>query len=267
MNTAKNDHFLWFGLSISIHLLILAAIFVSLQNKPSLVRKPTQKRFAFKVPAPIVFYGHQMDPNKAPGSLSQTHQPSPQAARASVPPPSEQTEQTASQKIHRPPAQAPEKITEVKEKPSVVTPIKQEPTLAEMLNQARRNFKMPQKSNLQVDGDGAGQPLVIREGDIKYYSLWSSFLKHLNNAARFNRVKNKVPLEQWLSNKLIKNHLQCSITINKKGDVEDIDIILSSGYKPYDELCIQDVWSASPFPPLPDQLGKNVARFEVRTYF
>lgn len=267
MNTTKNDNFIWFGLSISIHTLILAAIFISLQNKPSLIHKPSQKNFSFKVPAPIIFYGHQMDPHKMPGSLSQTHQSSPQAMRQSTSPAAETVKQAAPKTIQKP-KRAPEKPSVIKkEKTQTTVPAKKEPTLAEMFNQIRRDFRLPQKSNLYADGDGAGQPLVIREGDIKYYSLWSGFLKHLNNAARFNRVKNPVPLEQWLSHKLIKNHLQCGITINKKGEVQDIDIILSSGYKPYDELCIQDIWSASPFPPLPDQLGKNVARFEVRTYF
>lgn len=266
MNTTRNDHFVWFGLSISIHLLLLACIFISLKNKPSLVHKPQAKKFAFKVPAPIVFYGQQMAPNKMPGSLSQATQPSPQAMRQpAAPVPQTNNNQQATPKIQKT-AQVPEKPSLIKKEPHTVAPQKKEPTLADIFNQARQNFNFPVKSNLKTAGDGAGQPLVIREGDIQYYSLWSTFLNHLNNAARFNRVKNPVPLGEWVANKFIKNHLQCGITVNKKGEVQDIDIILSSGYKPYDELCIKDIWSASPFPPLPDQLGKNVARFEVRTY-
>lgn len=261
MNTTKNDHFVWFGLSISIHLLILACIFLSLKNKPSLVHKPQAKKFAFEVPAPIVFYGQQMAPNKAPGSLSQATQPSTQPQPAQTAQPAQQQEEPKPQ-----PTEKVEAVIPVQKKPINAVQPKKEPTLADMFNHARQNFNFPQKSNLKAAGDGAGQPLVIREGDIQYYSLWSTFLNHLNNAARFNRVKNPVPLGQWVENKFIKNHLQCGITVNKKGEVQDIDIILSSGYTPYDELCIQDIWSASPFPPLPDQLGKKVARFEVRTY-
>ena len=264
MNTTRNDHFVWFGLSISIHLLILACVFLSLKNKPSLVHKPTAKKFAFKVPTPIVFYGQQMAPNKMPGSLSQATQPSPQPAQQQAAP--QQTQQQAAPKPQTQPTEKTKDDLPAPKKPAEIDQPKKEPTLADMFNHARQNFNFPQKSNLQTAGDGAGQPLVIREGDIKYYSLWSTFLNHLNNAARFNRVRNPVPLGEWVANKFIKNHLQCGITVNKKGEVQDIDIILSSGYQQYDELCIQDIWSASPFPPLPDQLGKNVARFEVRTY-
>lgn len=252
MNTSRNDHFIWFGMSVSIHILILACIFISLQNKPSLVHQPQKKKFAFNVPAPIIFYGHQMAPNKAPGSLSQ------------ITPPQQPVQKQAIQNI--PKHENLSSLAPLEKKPLEKEHTKKEISLADIFNDARKHFSIPQKTNLQVPGDGAGQPLVIREGDIQYYSLWSTFLNHLNNAARFNRMKNPAPLGEWLTNKLIKNHIQCGITINKKGEVQDIDIILSSGHKPYDELCIQDIWSASPFPPLPDQLGKNVARFEVRTY-
>lgn len=265
MNTKKQDHFIWLGLSLSIHLFVLACIFISLTNKPLLMHKPLKKKIAFKVPAPIVFYGQQTDTNKAAGSLTQTHQLSPQPVQQSstAATPNKQEEKKITEKQLAP---AIKKSPVIDKKPLLPENKKKEPTLADMFNQARQNFKLPQKSNLQTDGQGAGSPLVIREGDIKYYSLWSAFLKHLNNAARFNRVKNPVPLAQWISHKLIKNHLQCGITVNKKGEVQDIDIILSSGYEPYDKLCIQDIWSASPFPPLGDQLGKNSARFEVRTH-
>ena len=147
MNTATNDHFLWFGLSISVHIIILAAIFISLQNKPSLVHKPVQKQFAFKVPAPIVFYGHQMDPNKTPGSLSQTHQKSPLPIRASTTSPS-QEKQPASAVSNPQSKQPTEKFVKKQKKTLAIPPIKKEPTLAEMFSQVRQNFRMPQKSNL-----------------------------------------------------------------------------------------------------------------------
>jgi hypothetical protein len=252
VNQRDDNQFLWFGLSISIHLLILACLFVSLMNKPSLVHQPKKKLFAFKVPAPVVFYGQQMAPNKRPGSMntaqSQTSQPKPQVLKK--------------------PAQE-QKITkqEIKEKPLKVAPQKKQPTLADIFNHARQTFASSSRlTDLQAHGDGAGQPVVIREGDMKYYSLWSTFLNHLNNAARFNRVQNPVPVEEWLRSKKITQNMQCAITINKKGEVQDIDIVASSGLKAFDAVCVEDIWSASPFPPLPDQLGKTVARFEVRSY-
>jgi outer membrane biosynthesis protein TonB len=273
INQKEEHHFLWFGVSISIHLLILACIFVSLKNKPSLVRKPHEKKISFKVPAPIVFYGQQMAPNKKPGSLAQPAQQATQPQKQAQPSqkqaqPSQQ--ETQPQKQTQPPSKllptkkTPESIP-VKKQPTAVTSTKKDLSLADIFNHARQNFNIPKKTDLQAPGDGAGQPLVIREGDMKYYSLWSTFLHHLNNAARFNQVKSPLPLGEWLQNRFIKNNLQFAITINKKGEVQDISIMVSSGYKPYDERCIQDTWSASPFPPLPDQLGKNVARFEVRT--
>lgn len=254
MNKSKNDQFVWFGASITVHLFVLTCIFVSLQHKPSFVHKPKDKNFAFKVPAPIIFYGQQMAPNKRPGSLPKTTQAV-----------SGQQQSKTTQKP-QPETIKPKQSAPTTKKALTVNPTKQNPSLADIFNHARQNFTLPKKTPLQIDGDGAGQPLVIREGDMQYYSLWSTFLTHLNNAARFNRIKSPAPITEWIQLGLLKNNLQCGITINKKGEVQDISIILSSGHVTYDELCIQDIWSASPFPPLPDQLGKKVARFEVRSY-
>lgn len=116
-------------------------------------------------------------------------------------------------------------------------------------------------------GEGSGQPVVIREGDMRYYSVWAKFLQHLNDVVRFNRVKNKTPLFAWIQSGLVKNNIFCGITVTRDGKVLDIDLITSSGYQPFDSVCMADIWSASPFPPLPDSMKQEKARFEVRSYF
>lgn len=247
----KHSQSVWFILSLSLHMVVLACLFISLVHKPSLLRKEKQPLKTFPVPAPVVFYGHQMDPLKKPGSmaLATPAQPQPSAQKAPPPPaPTKKEVETAPQK-------------------TVPNQNKETLTLKDIFNHARKTFASnPHISDLQAPGDAAGQPIVIREGDMKYYSLWAGFLKHLNSTARFNRVQKPVPIAEWIKSKKIKQNMQCGITINKKGEVQAIDITISSGYTEFDQLCIEDIWSASPFPPLPDQLGKTVARFEVKSY-
>ena len=259
----KYSQGLWLGLSIIAHLLFLACLFATIANKPTLVRQlDSKKLFTFKVPAPVIFYGQPMESDKRPGLISvpsfQENKPlqaqEKSLKKASVPEP-ESIEQELTKKINT--------------AKSTLSPNKKnkQSTLVDIFNHARKTFSnTPHATDLQMPGDGAGQPIVIREGDIKYYSLWSTFLKHLNNAAQFNRVQHRVPVQEWIASKKITENLQCDITINKKGEIIDIAIRLSSGYKPFDEICIQDIWSASPFPPLPDQLGKSIAQFEVILY-
>ena len=116
------------------------------------------------------------------------------------------------------------------------------------------------------DDQGSGHQITIKEGDMKYYTLWAKFLNHLNQAARFNRRGKEGMIQAWMNNKEIQYILQCGITIDMQGKILDIEIMVSSGCAGFDKLCISDIRSAVPYPPLPESLGKKTARFEVNVY-
>ena len=101
---------------------------------------------------------------------------------------------------------------------------------------------------------------------MRYYTVWTKFLQHLNQTAQFNRIKKNIPLINWVRSGLLKKDLYCGITVTKEGKVLAIDIISSSGYKPFDDTCVSDIWASSPFPPLPESMHKEQARFEVRSH-
>ena len=116
------------------------------------------------------------------------------------------------------------------------------------------------------DEQGSGHQITIKEGDMKYYTLWAKFLNHLNQAARFNRRGKEGMIQAWMNNKQIQYILQCGITVDMQGKILDIEIMVSSGCPGFDKLCISDIRSAVPYPPLPESLGKKTARFEVNVY-
>jgi hypothetical protein len=116
------------------------------------------------------------------------------------------------------------------------------------------------------DDQGSGHQITIKEGDMKYYTLWAKFLNHLNQSARFNRRGKEGMIHNWILNKEIQYILQCGITIDMQGKILDIEIMVSSGCPGFDKLCISDIRSAVPYPPLPESLGKKTARFEVNVY-
>ncbi len=116
------------------------------------------------------------------------------------------------------------------------------------------------------DDQGSGHQITIKEGDMKYYTLWAKFLNHLNQAARFNRRGKEGMIQAWMNNREIQYILQCGITVDMQGKVLDIEIMVSSGCPGFDKVCISDIRSAVPYPPLPESLGKKTARFEVNVY-
>ena len=116
------------------------------------------------------------------------------------------------------------------------------------------------------DDQGSGHQITIKEGDMKYYTLWAKFLNHLNQSARFNRRGKEGMIHNWMNNKEIQYILQCGITVDMQGKILDIEIMVSSGCPGFDKLCISDIRSAVPYPPLPESLGKKTARFEVNVY-
>ena len=116
------------------------------------------------------------------------------------------------------------------------------------------------------DVNGSGHQITIKEGDMKYYTLWAKFLNHLNQAARFNRRGKEHRIHELIQTGAITYILQCAITVDKEGKLIDIELTNSSGSPEFDQLCISDIKSGIPYPPLPDSLGKKIARFEVNVY-
>lgn len=116
------------------------------------------------------------------------------------------------------------------------------------------------------DVNGSGHQITIKEGDMKYYTLWAKFLNHLNQAARFNRRGKEHRIHELVQTGAVTYILQCAITVDKEGKLVDIELANSSGSPEFDQLCISDIKSGIPYPPLPDSLGKKIARFEVNVY-
>ncbi len=265
-------------------------------------KQPTQEKKTqpldpktFNVPVPVMYYGKELDPNKTPGTPTKKQTETEFKKTEPLPPLHQEESHTKETLLKKIESEITEILEEVKKEKTVLqepllevkeqatqtlpkksplqktlpetippkekTPGKKQLTLADLFN------KSPLTStDTQMIGEGSGQPIVIKEGDMKYYSVWSKFLNHLNQTARFNRIKKKVPLMEWIKNGLLKKDLFCGITVTKEGKVLAIDIISSSGFKTFDDMCIQDIWASSPFPPLPESMGKEQARFEVRSY-
>jgi len=116
------------------------------------------------------------------------------------------------------------------------------------------------------DDQGSGRQITIKEGDMKYYTLWAKFLNHLNASARFSRRGKERLFEQWIRSGQIQYVMQCGITVDRQGNVIDIDLVVSSGCREFDAQCFYDIKAAVPYPPLPESLGKKSARFEVSVY-
>ena len=112
-------------------------------------------------------------------------------------------------------------------------------------------------------GDGYGSDIVITEGDMRYYSVWKKFLHHINETAQYNQIRHKQDSTQWRQKGLIKNPSIMSVTVAKNGTCLAVTVLHSSGCTPFDTFNVQTAWSASPYPPLPESMGKEQARFEI----
>ncbi len=324
MNKEKEQKSAWIIYSITLHALIIIALLISLNDTSLLNPKKEaapvilmdQKELrhkshtekiknkepqtldpkTFTVPAPVMYYGHEIDPHKKPGNPTEKKiEASPDNnTHDSI----EKKDKKESDIVPELPITEPEKselsnkeiksdnnesmidtiieknifmddkkFIPLKKTRSRSTTSSHEQSCSKKLTLADLFKKSPLvTTDTQMIGEGSGQPIVIKEGDMKYYSVWTKFLHHLNQTARFNRIKKKVPLIEWIKTGQLKKDLFCGITVTKEGKVLSIDIISSSGFKPFDTMCIEDIWASSPFPPLPESMGKEQARFEVRSY-
>lgn len=285
------------GLSVLIHLLLCACLFLAVIHK----QLPFPQTASFikpeVVPAPVMFVQEEpqqpeppkttpldVDPpgvpnglrvsmaefpdqalltNKKPG-LPDTKDAPATAKKMPVPTPTLQKE------IEKLPdtKKAPD-LTQLEKKAEGKIPVPKELSLADLFKNAQK--AVAHDAAMLTSQDGGGGPsgqIVITEGSLKYYSLWSKFLSHLNDAARFNRrggINQQV--QQWLQTGLIKKEALFAIDVNKKGQVINVTLLSSSGHTPFDTLCISDIWSAVPFPPLPDSIDRPTARFQVKAFF
>lgn len=147
-------------------------------------------------------------------------------------------------------------------------PVPKEMTLADLFKNAHKALGHEEKILSSEDGGGPSGDIVITEGSLKYYSLWVKFLQHLNDAARFNRRGGiDRDVQMWLQTGLIRKEALFAIDIDKKGQIVNVTLLSSSGHTPFDKLCITDIWSAAPYPPLPSSIDRPTARFQVKAFF
>lgn len=118
-------------------------------------------------------------------------------------------------------------------------------------------------------GEGYGQHVVIKEGDMRYYSVWRKLLHHMNQTAQYNHIRNRKNIErinpqEW--QRMVKRPCGMSLVIQKDGTCTEVAVLQSSGYEVFDRIAVEDAWSGSPYPPLPDSITDDAARFEVFRY-
>ncbi len=284
------------GFSILIHALICAFLFLAIIQKQLPSLRPLSYIKPENVPAPVVFVQEpkpapqqpstplEIDPPGVPNGLriSMAELPDESLLANKKPGLPGTTDTSATEKklpFNKPVTKeiepTPEKplpktaAAELIKKSDATIPIQKEPSLADLFKNAHKAFAHETVPLTSHDGGGgpSGQ-IVISEGSLKYYSLWSKFLTHLNDAARFNRRGGKnQEVQHWLNSGLIKKEALFAIDIDKKGQVINVTLLSSSGHTPFDQLCISDIWSAVPYPPLPDSLGRPTARFQVKAFF
>ena len=137
-------------------------------------------------------------------------------------------------------------------------------TLADLFKDLSSAGALTGKDQSSQEGQTDGDMLIIGQGDMKYYSFLQKFVTHINQVFSFYGGPDKV--KNWINKGFIKNDTHLSITIDKNGKVLSALITQSSGCKAFDELSLQTINQASPFPPIPDRLGHQKVRVDLSSY-
>jgi len=106
-----------------------------------------------------------------------------------------------------------------------------------------------------------GQELVIVQGDMKYYSFLKKFITHINQVFSFHGGPRK--MIDWIQDGSIGKRAGISVTIDRQGNVLSRRLMHSCGHAPADELLVDAVDLASPFPPVPAHFGHKTVRVEL----
>ena len=207
------------------------------QTKKDIPQKPEKKESqaldpaTFTVPVPVMYYGKELDPNKTPGTPTEKKTDKTQEIDILK----QIIEETNSEQLLKEVAESQNNVeTLSKNEPSSLENLLTQPTFipddTKTASSERRVSKKPsshtktsqpkkltladifKKSPMiseetQMIGEGSGQPIIIKEGDMKYYSVWTKFLHHLNQTARFNRIKKHAPVIEWIKTGQLKKDL------------------------------------------------------------
>lgn len=151
------------------------------------------------------------------------------------------------------------------EKPSKLTQ-KQEATTENQIRSRQLELAdlfrtMPHHTKTEGNNAGNTDQLLVVQGDMKYYSFFNQFLTHINQVFAFHGGPEK--LSGYIqSGKRLKN-AGLFVIIDQQGKVLSRSITSSSGYAPADELILQVVDLASPFPPVPQHFNHKTVRIEL----
>lgn len=293
-----------FGASLFIHALFLLILFMMIVTPDThKLLEPASRQAATTIAAPVILYsGPTPQPHKTvtaqPGSKGGVGTPGTQGASTSTAP--KQPLKTAEQTTPIPPKPVGIPSTEKKEPTKQATTKEKEQTPFLEKTEAPSLFKaveqttpadgqkkqaaskeeirrhkltladlfqtMPhlmQAAN-QAAQSGDGDTLVISQGDMKYYTFLKKFITHINEVFTFYGGPQKI--DSWMKEGLIRKNTSMSVVIDKKGNVLEVILTGSSGYQPFDELSIQAVHQASPFPPVPEYLNHEKVRVELMSY-
>jgi len=294
-----------FGASLFFHIILLLILFLMIASPDARkLLEPASRQSATSIAAPVVLYsGPPPQPHKTvsarPGSKGGVGTPGTPGAKVptaqkqpplktmpkTMPlPPKPQGVQSPAQKEPKKetPTKAKEKtpFLEKTEAPSMFKAVEQTAPADGQKKQAAdkeelRRHKltladlfqtMPhlmQAAN-QAAQAGDGDTLVISQGDMKYYTFLTKFITHINDVFAFHGGPQKI--SQWMQQGYIKKNTSMSVVTDKKGNVLEVRLTGSSGYAPFDELSMETVRQASPFPPVPDYLNHEKVRVELMSY-
>lgn len=120
---------------------------------------------------------------------------------------------------------------------------------------------MPHMMKKIAEGVQDSQELVIVQGDMKHYSFLKKFVTHINQVFAFQGGPEK--MLNWAQNGSIKQRAGISVTIDRKGNVLSSRLMRSCGHTQADELLLNAINAASPFPPVPAHIAQKTVRVEL----
>ena len=129
-------------------------------------------------------------------------------------------------------------------------------TLADLF----KSIPVTHEKNNPGEGTGDNQ-LIVVQGDVRYYTLWSNFLTHANQVANFHGILKQLRI--WHAEGKIKRITTMSVTIDRKGNLIEYRMTQSSGYQAADDLLIKGIKLAAPFPPIPASIAHDSIRYDI----
>lgn len=120
---------------------------------------------------------------------------------------------------------------------------------------------MPHLMNKLSQESGDGDQLVVVQGDMKYYSFLKIFLSHINQVFAFHGGPQK--MHTFAQSGKLHRNAGLNVVIDREGKVLSRTLTHSSGHEPADQLILEAIDLANPFPPVPSHFTHKTVRIEL----